>query len=217
MSEWDYGQASSKYGRHVTMTPSCCALQCCIAFAEVRSYQVGGEPFDAYSPRQRLKKPSVVSAGPPVSCATTTENTVWTWDSLRDKQKPTCHISHNPVHTQSNAMPTPGGISLFMQPLPEKTEPSEDEASAEPEEEEEVVEVEPEKVGVNGPATEEPEKVVQKPDSDEQQLVTRLITRIAELEEKLYQKDLDQPVRPGEDKCQSGGQPLRVSRELERV
>lgn len=87
-----------------------------------------------------------------------------------------------------------------MQPLPEKTEPSDAEDETEPGEE---VEVEPEKVVVNGPATEQPEKVVPNTDSDEQQLVTRLITRIAELEEKLYQKDLDQPVRPGEDK--SGG------------
>ncbi|MEW5311301.1 MAG: hypothetical protein WDW38_003029 [Sanguina aurantia] len=90
-------------------------------------------------------------------------------------------------------MPTPGGISLFMRPLPEKTEPSEDaEDDTEPGEK---VELEPEKVVVDVPATDQPEKVVQNTDNDEQ-LVTRLITRIAELEEKLYQKDLDQPVRP---------------------
>ncbi|MEW5300189.1 MAG: hypothetical protein WDW36_003136 [Sanguina aurantia] len=80
-----------------------------------------------------------------------------------------------------------------MRPLPEKTEPSEDaEDDTEPGEK---VELEPEKVVVDVPATDQPEKVVQNTDNDEQ-LVTRLITRIAELEEKLYQKDLDQPVRP---------------------
>lgn len=80
-------------------------------------------------------------------------------------------------------MPTPGGISLFMQPLPEKTENSEDEGD-------------PEEVDVEEPVTVLSE-VVEKNTSSDEQLVSRLVTRIAELEEKLYQKELDQPVRPG--------------------
>lgn len=70
-----------------------------------------------------------------------------------------------------------------MQPLPEKTDQSEDEGD-------------PEEVDVEEPVNHLSE-VVEKNTSSDEQLVSRLVTRIAELEEKLYQKELDQPVRPG--------------------